>query len=87
MDDFNLTVLGMKIAFRAGADAERVKRARELVEERFEKLRSHGGQSSKELLLVFLVLGLADDLLQSRRQLSNVQERVEGLLRSIEETA
>lgn len=87
MDDFNLTVLGMKIAFRAGADAERVKQAKELVEERFEKLRSHGGQSSKELLLVFLVLGLADDLLQSRRQLSDVQERVEGLLRSIEETA
>ena len=87
MQNFNLTVLGMRIAFRAGADAERVAKAKELVEERFEKLKAHGGQSSRELLLVFLVLGLADDLLQSRRQLFSVQERLESLLRTIEDDA
>ena len=87
MQDFSLTVLGMKIAFRAGADAERVAQAKALVEERFEKLRSHGGQSGKELLLVFLVLGLADDLLQSHKQLADVQERIEQLLGKIEESA
>ena len=87
MEDFNLTVLGMKIAFRAGADARRVESAKALVEERFEKLRSHGGQSSKELLLTFLVLGLADDLLQSHKQLADVQNRIDALLTKIEDFA
>lgn len=87
MRDFNLTVLGSKIAFRAGADARRVESAKALVEERFEKLRSHGGQSSKELLLTFLVLGLADDLLQSHKQLADVQNRIDALLTKIEESA
>ena len=43
---------------------ERVQRAVRLMEERFadQKLRSHGGQS-KDILLTFLALGLADDLL------------------------
>ena len=85
--DFNLTVLGLNIAFRAGADLERVESAKALVEERFEKLRSHGGQSSKELLLTFLVLGLADDLLQSHKQLADVQNRIDALLNSIEKNA
>lgn len=85
--EFGLTVLGTHIAFRAGADAERVESAKALVEERFEKLRSHGGQSSKELLLIFLALGLADDLLQSHRQLDDVQNRIDALLTSIEESS
>lgn len=87
MQDFHLTVLGIKIAFRAGADIRRVESAKALVEERFEKLRSHGGQSSKELLLTFLVLGLADDLLQSHKQLADVQNRIHALLTNIEDSA
>lgn len=85
--EFGLTVLGMRIALRAGADVERVESAKALVEERFEKLRSHGGQSSKELLLTFLALGIADDLLQSHKQLLDVQNRIEALLTSIEESS
>ena len=83
--DFNLNVLGLEVAFRAGADAERVESAKALVEERFEKLRSHGGRSSKEHLLTFLVLGLADDLLQSHKQLADVQNRIDVLLTRIED--
>lgn len=84
--ELGITVLGMYIAFRAGADTERVQSAKALVEERFEKLKSHAGQGSKELLLTFLALGLADDLIQSHKQLTDVQNRIEALLTSIEES-
>ncbi len=84
MQDYNLNLLGLNVAFRAEVDAERVHEAKALVEERFEKLRSHGGRSSKELLLTFLVLGLADDLLQSQKHVHDVQNRIDVLLAKIE---
>ena len=64
---------------------ERVHEAIALVEERFadQKLRSHGMQSNKDILLT--VLGLADDLLQSQKKLDDVQNRIEAMLSKIEE--
>ncbi len=85
MQEYNLSLLGLDIAFRAEVEAERVKLAKKLVEERYEKLKARGERSSKELLLTFLVLGLADDLLQSNKQFDDVMERVEKLLTKIEE--
>ncbi len=85
MQEHKLTLLGLDISFRAGVDAERVEKARVLVEERYEKLRLHGGRSSKELLLTFLVLGLADDLLQASSQLDETINRLDGMLVKIEE--
>lgn len=66
---------------------ERVQRAVRLMEELFanQKLRSHGGQS-KDILLTFLALGLADDLLQSKIKLDDVQNRITSLLSKIEES-
>lgn len=86
-ENINLTVLGLEISFKPGADMERVQRAVRLMEERFadQKLRSHGGQS-KDILLTFLALGLADDLLQSKIKLDDVQNRVTSLLSKIEES-
>lgn len=86
-ENVNLTVLGLGIAFRPGADMERVLSAVRLVEERFadQKLRSHGGQS-KDILLTFLALGLADDLLQSQKKLDDVNNRVTAMLSKIEES-
>jgi len=81
----NLTVLGLSIAFKPGADMDRVQEAVRLVEERFtdQKLRFHGGQT-KDILLTFMALGLADDLLQSQKELAGVQERVTAMLSKIE---
>lgn len=86
-DTITLTVLGLSIAFRPGADMERVRKAARLVEERFadQKLRFHGGQT-KDILLTFLSLGLADDLLQSQNELADVQNRVSAVLSKIEES-
>ncbi len=85
MQEYTLNLLGFDIAFKAGVDAERVHKAKELVEERFEKISALGGRSSKELLLTFLVLGLADDLLQANEQLDDVNDRLDVLLAKIKE--
>ncbi|WP_291441452.1 cell division protein ZapA [Desulfovibrio sp.] len=81
----NLTVLGLSIAFKPGADMDRVQEAVRLVEERFtdQKLRFHGGQT-KDILLTFMALGLADDLLQSQKELAGVQDRIAAMLSKIE---
>jgi cell division protein ZapA len=84
-ENINLTVLGLEVAFRPGADMERVQSAVRLLEERFAELRSHGGQS-REALLTFLALGLADDVLQSQKKLGDVQSRVTAMLSLIEKT-
>ena len=87
-DTINLTVLGLSIAFKPGADMRRVQEAVRLVEERFadQKLRFHGGQT-KDILLTFIALGLADDLLQAQKEQTDVQNRVEALLSKIEESS
>ncbi|MBO6170859.1 MAG: cell division protein ZapA [Desulfovibrio sp.] len=84
-DTIDLTVLGLSVAFKPGADMERVRNAVRLVEERFadQKLRFRGGQT-KDILLTFLALGLADDLLQSQKELADVQHRVAAVLSKIE---
>ena len=84
-DNINLTVLGFDIAFRAGADMERARDAARVVEERFaiQKTRSQGGQS-REMLLTFLALGLADDLLQLKKTQNDARLRIAALLARIE---
>ena len=81
----SLTVLGLEVTFRAGADMERVRQAVELVEERLaeQKLRTRAGQS-RDVLLTFLALSLADDLLQFKKKQEKEQARLASLLAKIE---
>ncbi len=85
MQEYNFTLLGLDVSFRAGVGEDRIESAKQLVEERFETLKARGERSSKELLLTFLVLGLADDLLQSNKQMVDVHERASELLTKIED--
>jgi cell division protein ZapA len=82
-ENINLTVLGHEVAFKPGADMERVRCAVRLLEERFAELKFHGGQS-RDALLIFLALGLADDVLQLQKKLGDVQHRVMTMLSEIE---
>ena len=62
-----LDVLGLSITFRPGADMDRAAKAASLVEERFEAQRlKTSGIQGKEMALIFLALGLADELLQMK---------------------
>lgn len=86
MHSFQLNVLGVDISFRTQADAERIAEAKQFVEEQYELLKNRGGQFSRDKLLTLLVLGATDDLLQSRRQLDMLENRLFQLLQRIEET-
>ena len=80
MPRFNLTLLGLELSFKADASKERVERAQELVEERARDLKKDGNEISKERLLTFLVLTLADDYLESQDKLENLEKRLTDLL-------
>ena len=84
MHRYNLTLLGLNISFMAEADRERVDEAVALLESRFAKL-DDGRQISRERLLTFLALGLADDLLLSNRRQAEFEERLGKLVARIEE--
>lgn len=80
-----LTVLGLDITFRPGADMERARQAAQFVEKRFsdQKGRSRGSQG-KEILLTFIALGLADELLQMKIAQEQERKRLESLLEKID---
>ena len=84
MRSHTLNVLGLEISFKAEADPQRVARAQVLLEERFAKLLEHGAHLSKEKLLTFLALTLADDYLILQDDWNSSQQRLSGLRTRIE---
>ena len=86
MHSFQLNVLGMDISFRTEADPARIEQAQVFVEKQYERLKNQGGQFGREKLLTLLVLGVADDLLQTQQQLDGVETRLANLLELIEKT-
>ena len=87
MRSHSLCLLGHEVSFKAEADPKRVEEACELLEQRYLKLLQHGGSVSKEKLLVFLALALADDLLLLKREKDEGEKRIRRLLASIEKAA
>ena len=87
MNTFEITLLDMSMSFRTDVGPERVDAARALTEERFSRLAFHGIQLSREKMLTYVLLGLADDLLQSERQVKEMQARLETLLAKIKNSA
>jgi len=85
MPSYTLSVLDLDVSFKAQADHERVQAAKELLEDRYKELTQHGRRLSKEKLLTFLALGLADDLLQNMQRLEELEERLTGIASKIEQ--
>jgi cell division protein ZapA len=84
MPGYNINILGLDLTFRTDTGPERVEQARKFLEERFAELEQRGDKLSKERLLVFLALSLADDYLYSDRKLADLQNRVSELLQKID---
>lgn len=80
MPRYTLNLLGQTVNFRTDADDERIKAAKELLEERFSELEGDGSNISREKLLIFLGLGLADDLILSESKLAALEARIAELL-------
>ena len=86
MAHYNFNVLGLEISFKAEADPKRIDQAKELLEERYDRLKQHGQQLSKEKLLTFLALALADDMLQAREEIEKSEEKLRSLLETMQST-
>ncbi len=87
MQSHSLNVLGLDVSFKAEADPKRVERALALLEERYAKLSQHGGHLSKEKLLTYLALALADDVLSMQDEKNGMQCKLTQLLANIEKKA
>lgn len=87
MQSHSLDVLGLEVSFKAEADPRRIERAKALLEERYKRLTQHGGHVSKEKLLTFLALALADDLIQAQDERDETRNKVRKLLANIEKAA
>lgn len=78
-------VLGTAISFRTKSDPALIEEARDIVEERYKELmEKSGGRYGREELLSFLVLGIADELLQTQQSLQEVEDRLDDMLKRIE---
>jgi cell division protein ZapA len=86
MPNYTLEILGMELSFRTDAGSDRIDRAVALLEERYGALSERGRNISKEKLLIFLALGLADDFLQISEKVETTDSRLEGLLHKIDHT-
>lgn len=84
MGSYSLSVIGLDVSFRDEADPSRVQNAKDLLEDRYAGLGVAEKGVSKERLLTFVALGLADDLLQSNQKLADLEERVATLVKKID---
>lgn len=84
MPSYNFTVLGLNVSFKADADRERIEEAKDLVEQKYKDLDFDGRRLSKEKLLTYLALGLADDVLQSTQKLDAYDDKLKRLLAKID---
>ncbi len=84
MPEYKVNLLGLDLTFTTDASQERVDQAGTFLEERYAELEQRGSKLSKERLLVFLALSLADDYLNSDKKLAELQKKVSGLLRKID---
>lgn len=80
MQSYTLTLFGMEVSFKTDAEEMRVEEARELLESRFNGLQKNAGDMSKEKLLTFLALSLADDYLVAEATRSALEEKIEAIL-------
>ena len=81
MPRYSLDLLGLNIAFRTDADEVRIQAAKELLEERYKDLSKEGSNVSKEKLLTCLALSLADDYLQTKSELREIEAKLGSLLK------
>lgn len=79
--NYTLNVLGLEISFKTDAGAERVQRAKEHVEDLYSRLNGSGRNISKEMLLTVLALSIADDYLETKARLHEIEDKLGTLLK------
>lgn len=87
MRSHSLEILGLEVSFKAEADPKRIERAKVLLEERFEKLKKYSSNLSKEKLLTYIALALADDYLVMQEEQKASEQRMRNILSIMETSA
>lgn len=87
MRSHSLEILGLEVSFKAEADPKRIERAKVLLEERFEKLKKYSSNLSKEKLLTYIALALADDYLVMQEEQKASEQRMRNILSRMETSA
>ncbi|MDL2285250.1 cell division protein ZapA [Desulfovibrio sp. OttesenSCG-928-F07] len=86
MQNYTLDVLGLELSFKANADPERLEQARQMLEKRFAILKQHGRHHSKEKLLTFLALALADDLIALHEETNGTEQKIKKIMTQIDDS-
>ena len=79
-----MTVLGLDLSFAADVPPERIHNAVDFVHERYRDLQGRASNMSKERLLTYLALSLADEYLQDQGKLSQLEGNLQQLLSKID---
>ena len=85
MHSYHLNICDVQLDIRTEADAERMERARQYVDDWYGRLKAQGGQIIRERLLIMMLISMADDLLQQKDINNREESAVDRLLQRLEE--
>ncbi len=84
MPSYNVRILGQEVSFKTNAEEDRIRHAEQLIEDRFQGLDTYGSRISNEKLLILVALSLADDYIQTRQRLDELEDKVCQLLEKLD---
>ncbi len=79
-----MTVRGLELSFAADVPPERIHQAVDFVHKRYSELQGRASNMSKERLLTYLALSLADDYLHDQGKLTQLEGNLQQLLSKID---
>jgi len=84
MPSYNVRLLGQEVSFKTNAEEDRIRQAEQLIKERFQGLDTYGSRVNNEKLLILVALSLADDYIQTRQRLDELEDKLTQLLEKID---
>ncbi|MDZ7762248.1 MAG: cell division protein ZapA [Desulfovermiculus sp.] len=84
MPSYNVRLLGQEVSFKTNAEEDRIRQAEQLIKDRFQGLDTYGSRISNEKLLILVALSLADDYIQTRQRLDELEDKMSLLLEKID---
>ena len=80
MPRYTLTLLGLEISFKTDADNKRIEAAQAFIENKYKELVDGAGDISKERVLIYLLLSLADDYLVADEKMKRLEGKIGEIL-------
>ena len=84
MPSYNVRLLGQEVSFKTNAEEDRIRQAEQLIKKRFQGLDTYGSRVNNEKLLILVALSLADDYIQTRQRLDELEDKLTQLLEKID---